>query len=122
MNTIIEEIKKNVEMLKEQKEELNLLLSDYNGAVEDINHVIENCGINAAEIMMLTKQLKEYRRKRREVKIKLSEIDSVVMKFGNIKETKASKANSYTFKTSVVAQTLPKYSKYTKGKSYKFKD
>lgn len=122
MNTTIEEIKKNIETLKKQKAELSFMLSGYDAALEDIVHVIENGGLNAAEIMMLTKQLKEYRKKRREAKIQISEIDSVVMKVGKIKQPKSSKANKYTFKTSIVAQTLPKYSEYTKGNSYKFKD
>ena len=122
MNIVIEEIKKNIEALKKQRSELFSVLSNYDSATDDILHVIESGNVNGAEIMKLTKQIKEIRKARREVKNKISEINSVIDKIGDIKEPKSAKADKYTFKTNIVAQTLPKYSKYIKGSSYKFKD
>lgn len=119
MNATVEKIKSN---LNEEKSGLGKKLSECDVEIQDILHMFENGGINAADIMRLYKKLKEICRERRSIKIKLAEIDSVYSKLNGLGEVKSAKANTYKFKTNVIAETLPKHESCVKDSDYKFKD
>lgn len=119
MNTTVEKIKSN---LNKEKSNLGKRLSECEAETQDILHMFENGGINAADIMRLYKKLQEIRKERRGIKVEIAEIDSVYSKLDGFKEVKSAKANTYKFKTSVIADTLPKHESCVKGSDYKFKD
>lgn len=115
--TINEEVRKLLVYKKELFNSLSLLDCE----TSDILHMLEGGGMNACEISQITKKLSNIRRERRKVKNQIAQIDSIYDTVKNMGKCSSITADTYEFRTDIIAKTVPKYSDCKKGNKFKFK-
>lgn len=91
-----------ITQMKTRKEELNSQISQYDMAISDILHHLENEKCDAVTLVRISKKLKEIREQRRVVKVEKEQVLCLLRLVGTSNIKKYERRTKYHYRTKIM--------------------